>query len=99
MPFSPKVLTYEVFSPVESYLIAMGLEKHMKIIAEKKERIPNKSTPIRMACKRLTKDTLSGKHHRRVWDHIEHLKKAEYYNPVKVTKRSYIQRYVQISYF
>lgn len=84
MPFSPKTLPYEVFSPAESYLIAMGLEKHLKIIYEKKERVPNKSTPVRMACKRLCKDTLSGKFFRRVWDHILHLQKVDYYNPIKV---------------
>ncbi|XP_075169020.1 gon-4 like protein muscle wasted [Haematobia irritans] len=83
MPFSSKVTSYEAFSPVESYLIAMGLEKHVRIINERKERIPNKSTPLRMACKRLTKDTLSGKQHRRVWAHMMHLKDVDYYNPIK----------------
>uniref|UniRef100_A0A1I8NTI6 Myb-like domain-containing protein n=1 Tax=Stomoxys calcitrans TaxID=35570 RepID=A0A1I8NTI6_STOCA len=83
MPFSSKVASYEAFSPVESYLIAMGLEKHVRIITEKKERIPSKTTPLRMACRRLTKDTLSGKQHRRVWAHLMHLKTVDYYNPIK----------------
>lgn len=84
MPFTKKNLSYEVFSPAESYLIAMGLEKHLKPILENKERIPYKSSPLSMACKRLSKDTIVGKRCRRVWDHMLVLKNANYYNPVKV---------------
>ncbi|XP_061398675.1 uncharacterized protein LOC133334396 [Musca vetustissima] len=83
MPFSPKVITIETFSPVECYLIAMGLEKHVKLIEKRKERIHKKSSAERKACKRFTKEILQGKNHRRVWDYIEHMRNAEYYNPIK----------------
>lgn len=88
MPFSPKAKIH-VFSPAESYLIAMGLEKHLKLIYDKMERVPPKTTPLRTACKRLCKDTLHGKRYRRVWGYIMHLQKVDYYNPIKV--RTYFQ--------
>ncbi|XP_073813487.1 gon-4 like protein muscle wasted [Musca autumnalis] len=83
MPFTPKVISLETFSPVETYLIAMGLEKHVNLILQKNEKIGRNSTPERMACKRLTKDILQGKNHRRVWPYIMQMKEAEYYNPIK----------------
>ena len=83
MPFSPKAKIH-VFSPAESYLIAMGLEKHLKLIYDRMERVPPKTTPLRTACKRLCKDTLHGKRYRRVWGYIMHLQKVDYYNPIKV---------------
>lgn len=82
MPFSARH-SVPIFSPVEAYLIAMGLEKHLQIIYENKEKI-SKTTPLRVACKRLSKDTVYGKRFRRIWDHIVHLQKVDYYNPIKV---------------
>uniref|UniRef100_A0A1A9X312 Uncharacterized protein n=1 Tax=Glossina brevipalpis TaxID=37001 RepID=A0A1A9X312_9MUSC len=83
IPFTPRVRTYEAFAPAESQLIAMGLEKHMKRIEESNEKVYHKTTPLRLACKRLCRDMVWGKNYRRVWDHIVNLKKADYYNPIK----------------
>ncbi|XP_065369524.1 uncharacterized protein mute [Calliphora vicina] len=82
MPFSSKP-SVPIFSPVESYLVAMGLEKHLRLIYEKKEKISFKTTPLRVACKRLAKDTVCGKRPRRIWGHILHLQNVDYYNPIK----------------
>ncbi|XP_023301038.2 uncharacterized protein LOC111683217 [Lucilia cuprina] len=82
LPFSGKP-SNPIFSPVESYLIAMGLEKHLQLIYEKKEKISYKTTPLRVACNRLARDTVCGKLPRRIWDHIMHLQKVDYYNPIK----------------
>lgn len=85
MPFAAKP-TIPVFSPAESYLIAMGLEKHLQLIYETKEKISYKTTPLRVACKRLAKDTVCGKRHRRIWKHIVYLQNVDYYNPIKVSR-------------
>uniref|UniRef100_A0A1A9ZY38 Uncharacterized protein n=1 Tax=Glossina pallidipes TaxID=7398 RepID=A0A1A9ZY38_GLOPL len=83
IPFTPRQRTYEAFAPAESQLIAMGLEKHMKRIKETNEKVYHKTTPLRLACKRLCRDIVWGKNYRRVWEHIMNLKKANYYNPIK----------------
>lgn len=85
IPFTPRQRTYEAFAPAESQLIAMGLEKHMKRITETNEKVYHKTTPLRLACKRLCRDMVWGKNYRRVWEHIMNLKKANYYNPIKVS--------------
>ncbi|KAI9576781.1 hypothetical protein GQX74_010763 [Glossina fuscipes] len=83
IPFTPRQRTYEAFAPTESQLIAMGLEKHMKRIKETNEKVYHKTTPLRLACKRLCRDMVWGKNYRRVWEHIMNLKKANFYNPIK----------------
>ncbi|KAM7341508.1 gon-4 like protein muscle wasted isoform 2-T2 [Cochliomyia hominivorax] len=82
MPFASKP-SNPIFSPEESYLIAMGLEKHLQLIYDNKEKISYKTTPLRVACKRLARDTMSGKRFRRIWQHILYLKDVDYYNPIK----------------
>ncbi|XP_067626696.1 uncharacterized protein mute [Eurosta solidaginis] len=83
IPFSSRGTKYEMFSPAEEQLLAMGLEKHIKRIRESGERISKKTTELKKAVLRLAKDTVFGKSARRIWAQIKTLRNADYYNPVK----------------
>ncbi|XP_053966533.1 uncharacterized protein LOC128868456 [Anastrepha ludens] len=83
IPFTTSHCSYEVFSPAEMQLIAMGLEKHIRRIRETGERVSKKTTELKTAVLRLAKDTVFGKSARRIWSRVKALRNTDYYNPVK----------------
>ncbi|XP_020799449.1 uncharacterized protein LOC110177191 [Drosophila serrata] len=83
MAFQPKLNQVTAYAPSEYYLFAMGLEKHMTAIRNIKRPLRKGADPIRMACRRMAKDTICGKTPRRIFIKITELRGLEQYNPVK----------------
>ncbi|XP_036330028.1 uncharacterized protein LOC118742223 [Rhagoletis pomonella] len=83
IPFTSRIARYPIFSPAESQLIAMGLERHIQRIHETGERISKKTTELKIAVLRLAKDTVYGKSARQIWARVKALRNTDYYNPVK----------------
>lgn len=83
IPFKSKQSSFTTFAPSECYLIAWGLEKHLNKIMET-EKIHHRATPLLLACKRLTFDTVYGKNYRSIYRYVQKKVEADYYNPIKV---------------
>ncbi|XP_017079177.1 uncharacterized protein LOC108113172 [Drosophila eugracilis] len=83
MAFQPKLTQVTAYAPSEYQLIAIGLEKHMTEIQTAKRPLRKGADPIRVACKRMAKDTIYGKTARRIFMKIAELRDSEQYNPVK----------------
>ncbi|KAH8291293.1 hypothetical protein KR054_010370 [Drosophila jambulina] len=83
MAFQPKLTQISAYAPSEYQLIAMGLEKHMTAIRNMKRPLRRGADPIRLACRRMAKDTIYGKSDRRISIKINELRDQEQYNPVK----------------
>lgn len=86
IPFKAKCSGCSSFAPSESYLIALGLEKHLNHILHQ-EKTHHKVTPLLLACKRLAFDTIHGKHYRSIYRYVKKQLEADYYNPIKVGYR------------
>uniref|UniRef100_A0A034WK91 GON-4-like protein n=2 Tax=Bactrocera dorsalis TaxID=27457 RepID=A0A034WK91_BACDO len=83
IPFTSRRTKYEAFAPAEMQLIAMGLERHIQKIRQTGERISKKTSELKVAVERLTKDTVYGKSFYRIWTQVKCLRNADYFNPVK----------------
>ncbi|KAH8284640.1 hypothetical protein KR018_009506 [Drosophila ironensis] len=83
MAFQPKLNQITAYAPSEYQLIAMGLEKHIEALWHVKRPLRKGADPVRLACKRMAKDLISGKTGRRIFMKITELRESEQYNPVK----------------
>ncbi|XP_017024733.1 uncharacterized protein mute [Drosophila kikkawai] len=83
MAFQPKLTQISAYAPSEYQLIAMGLEKHMAAITNLKKPLRKGADPIRIACRRMAKDTICEKTDRRIFMKITELRASDQYNPVK----------------
>ncbi|XP_017125281.1 uncharacterized protein LOC108144702 [Drosophila elegans] len=83
MAFQPKLTQVTAYAPSEYQLIAIGLEKHMEVIGKAKRSLRKGADPIRVACRRMAKDTIHGKTARRIFMKITELRNSKQYNPVK----------------
>ncbi|XP_043644198.1 uncharacterized protein LOC122613853 [Drosophila teissieri] len=83
MAFQPKLTQTSAYAPSEYQLIAVGLEKHLTLMGKAKKKLRKGADPIRVACKRMTKDTICGKTARRIFMKISELRDSKQYNPVK----------------
>ncbi|XP_017049833.1 uncharacterized protein LOC108093948 [Drosophila ficusphila] len=83
MAFQPKFAQVTAYAPSEYQLIAIGLEKHMEAIKKANRPLRKGADPIRVACKRMAKDTIYGKTGRRIFMKVTELRESKQYNPVK----------------
>jgi len=83
MAFQPKLTQTTAYAPSEYQLIAIGLEKHLALMVKAKRQLRKGADPIRVACKRMIKDTICGKTARRIFLKIAELRNSKQYNPVK----------------
>ncbi|XP_017108479.2 uncharacterized protein mute [Drosophila bipectinata] len=83
MAFQPKLNPIPVYAPSEYQLIAIGLEKHMPAIRNSSKPLRKRADPLRLACRRMAKDTIHGKSPRRIFMKISELRESKQYNPIK----------------
>lgn len=81
--FQSRKVQFTAYAPSEYQLIAMGLEKHLTAISMAKKPLRKGAQPLRIACKRMAKDTIHGKEYRRIFFKINELLDMEQYNPIK----------------
>ncbi|XP_055904929.1 uncharacterized protein LOC129940575 [Eupeodes corollae] len=82
IPFAAQKISFQPFAPAESILIAMGLERFYND-ALKKNCTTRRETPMYIVCERIARTLTCGKKPRRLQDHINYLRKADTYNPIK----------------
>lgn len=83
MAFQSKKVQFTAYAPSEYQLIAMGLEKHLTAIKMAKKPLRKGADPLRIACKRMAKDTIHGKEYRRIFFKVNELFEMQQYNPIK----------------
>lgn len=81
--FQPRTVQFTAYAPSEYQLIAMGLERHLTAIRTAKKPLRKSADPVRIACKRMSKDLIHGKEYRRIFFKVNELCKMQQYNPVK----------------
>lgn len=82
IPFANYRPSFHAFTPAESILIAMGLERFSNGVLNTKRKY-RRETAMSIICRRICSKFIHGKKFRRLRDHITSLRRSEYFNPVK----------------